>query len=400
MSPTPISESQPTTPPAFWPDSCGRASRRILTIGSRRRTTCRLQLQWVEDGGSAAGLPAPRRRAAQASRARDVDRIVAAASLSTAAAAWVLKPAPACRRRRSPGSHIHSRPGQAFTRHGTTQLRCRHGRSSCTLPISRSTSVRWISLTRNPCGVPMRIRSTSVLARRSVGCGFRGGGEGAQADFAEEDCRRPAARRSSCARPSSRMGSRGTTARSCSGRPSEGKLLYPGGRRGWRHGAHVALARSKRHGSPQLLDDGKHVHGTPACPPVRVDWDDGDIVVHAIDEPAGKVVVHGARMVGFCRRGHLIYVHEGHPVSPSPSIAPGSKPSAGPVPVLEGRPDDDSGLRHSRPRPVHAVGDGHARVCARREAASARARWSGSIGMALSSRLRHRLGLPLSPAFS
>ena len=92
--PTPMAELQPMTPPAL-----GRVVRTCLEKQPDNRFHTAhdlwLQLQWIEEGGSAAGLPAP----VVATRRRRTRAVVAAALLSTAvvsaAAAWWLKPAPA-----------------------------------------------------------------------------------------------------------------------------------------------------------------------------------------------------------------------------------------------------------------------------------------------------------------
>ena len=92
--PTPMAELQPLTPPAL-----GRLVRTCLAKNPDDRFQTAhdlwLQLQWIEEGGSAAGLPAP----VVAGRKRR-DRLVWPAPRSglaalAAAAAWLLKPAPA-----------------------------------------------------------------------------------------------------------------------------------------------------------------------------------------------------------------------------------------------------------------------------------------------------------------
>jgi Tol biopolymer transport system component len=92
--PTPISELQPLTPPAL-----GRVVRTCLEKHPDHRFHTAhdlwLQLQWIEEGGSAAGLPAP----VVAGRKRRHLALFAGAAillaLLAAAGAWALKPAPA-----------------------------------------------------------------------------------------------------------------------------------------------------------------------------------------------------------------------------------------------------------------------------------------------------------------
>jgi Tol biopolymer transport system component len=91
--PTPTAELQPLTPPAV-----GRVVRTCLEKDPDNRFhtahDLRLQLQWIEEGGSAAGVPAPvvagRRRRARGFAAAGL----LAAAVAGAGAVWWLKPAP------------------------------------------------------------------------------------------------------------------------------------------------------------------------------------------------------------------------------------------------------------------------------------------------------------------
>jgi hypothetical protein len=91
--PTPMAELQPLTPPAL-----GRVVRTCLEKNPDNRFHTAhdlwLHLQWIEEGGSAAGLPAPvvatRRRRTRAV----VGGAIVATGLLSAAAAWWLKPEP------------------------------------------------------------------------------------------------------------------------------------------------------------------------------------------------------------------------------------------------------------------------------------------------------------------
>ncbi len=114
--PTPMAELQPLTPPAL-----SRIVRTCLEKHPDNRFhtahDLRLHLQWIAEGGSAAGLPAP----VVASRKRHDRLMFAGAALILAAlaggGAWFLKPAPVV-------TNVVSRftmplgAGQAFTRSG------------------------------------------------------------------------------------------------------------------------------------------------------------------------------------------------------------------------------------------------------------------------------------------
>ena len=118
--PTPITELQPLAPPAL-----GRIVRTCLEKHPDNRFhtahDLRLHLQWIEDGGSAAGVPAPV-IASRKRRERTLRIGVAAATLLLGAAgAWLLKPAPVV----STVSERFSFPlpeGQNFTRTGRSYL--------------------------------------------------------------------------------------------------------------------------------------------------------------------------------------------------------------------------------------------------------------------------------------
>jgi Tol biopolymer transport system component len=92
--PAPVAELQPLTPPAL-----GRIVRTCLEKNPDDRFQTAhdlaLQLEWIEEGGSAAGLPAP--VIAKRKRRERLIGVAAAVMLAAAAAvaAWMAKPAPA-----------------------------------------------------------------------------------------------------------------------------------------------------------------------------------------------------------------------------------------------------------------------------------------------------------------
>ena len=176
--PTPMAELQPMTPPAL--------SRLVRTClekhpDNRFHTAhdLRLHLQWVSEGGSAAGLPAP----VVASRKRHDRLMFGAAGLMLAAlvgaGAWFLKPAPVT-------SNVVARfamplgPGQAFTRTGrrvvaispdgtkiayiaNNQIYLRHMHESEAQPI-RGTNVDPLDLTFSPDGQEIAFFVPTALA--------------------------------------------------------------------------------------------------------------------------------------------------------------------------------------------------------------------------------------------
>jgi Tol biopolymer transport system component len=85
---------------------------------------------------------------------------------------------------------------------------------------------------------------------------------------------------------------------------------------------------------PQLLDDGKHVLYSVRRSPAAT-WENGEIVVQALDGGAPKVVVRGAADGRLLPTGHLLYVHEGALFAIAFDRTR-LETSGGPVPVVEG----------------------------------------------------------------
>jgi Tol biopolymer transport system component len=114
--PAAIAELQPMTPPAL-----GRLVRTCLEKNPDNRFHTAhdlwLHLQWVEEGGSAAGLPAP---VVAGRKRRDRSAFIAggiALAALAAAAAWWLKPPPVVANVETRFTHTLAE-GQAFTRTG------------------------------------------------------------------------------------------------------------------------------------------------------------------------------------------------------------------------------------------------------------------------------------------
>jgi serine/threonine-protein kinase len=114
--PTPIAELQPLTPPAL-----GRIVRTCLEKDPENRFHTAhdlwLQLQWIEEGGSAAGVAAPVIATRKRRNHLLTATLVLAAAALASAATWWLKPAPAAAQPVGRFA-IPLAEGQAFTRIG------------------------------------------------------------------------------------------------------------------------------------------------------------------------------------------------------------------------------------------------------------------------------------------
>ena len=163
--PTPVAELQPLAPPAL-----GRVIRICLAKDPNARFQSSydllLQLQWIAEGGSAAGLPAP-----TIERRKRRERIwwvaAAAATLAVGAAgAWMLKPAPAITNVSErfsyplPAGEPRERP--AYSRFLLT------GRESPSSRTGRFTCARCTSSTRRSSA---RTRIRSIWCSRRTGSG-------------------------------------------------------------------------------------------------------------------------------------------------------------------------------------------------------------------------------------
>ena len=91
--PAPMAELQPMTPPAL-----GRVVRTCLAKNPDDRFQTAhdlaLQLEWIEEGGSTLGLPAPVIASRKKRERLTVAAIAVLVGIAAAAAAWMLKPAP------------------------------------------------------------------------------------------------------------------------------------------------------------------------------------------------------------------------------------------------------------------------------------------------------------------
>ena len=181
--PAPMAELQPMTPPAL-----GRLVRTCLEKNPDNRFHTAhdlwLHLQWIEEGGSAAGLPAPvvagRRRRDRVMRAGAAIGLAAVA----AAGAWWLKPAPATSiivtrfTHQLPAGQVFTRTGRrtvAVSPDGTkiayianSQIYLRQMQELVAQPI-RGTDVDPLDLAFSPDG-----QSLAFIVPATTGGGFEG----------------------------------------------------------------------------------------------------------------------------------------------------------------------------------------------------------------------------------
>jgi Tol biopolymer transport system component len=305
--PTPIAELQPLTPPAL-----GRIVRTCLEKNPDNRFHTAhdlwLQLEWVEEGGSAAGLPAPvvagRRR-----RARGlVVAAVAASALLAAAAAWWLKPDPVM----TPvvGRFTLALPdGQAFTRTGRRYIAISPDGTKIAYIANRQiylrkleefeaqaipgTSVNPGDLTFSPDGMSLAfIRSTTsdeTLASATI----------------------------------ARISIAGGTAVTLGSAATPSGLRWQNGRILYTNGAaimslpetggspttlvEVSAETGGRLSQPSLLPDGRTLLYTRRP---RAGGPGGDIVVQPLGAGQSRVLVAGGVDGRVAASGHLIWIHE------------------------------------------------------------------------------------------
>jgi hypothetical protein len=306
--PTPVSELQPTTPPAL-----ARLVRTCLAKNPDDRFQTAhdlwLQLQWIG--------------------------VVAAASLATAAAAWVLKPAPAVPQVITRFAYPLPK-GQAFTRTGRhtvalspdgTKLAYIANQQVYLRPLDqldaqplRGTDEDPIDLVFSPDGQWIAYFAAAV--------------KGAQTGFA---LKKIAVTGGAPVRLCGTEFPYGITWHDGTivfGQVTGGKALVQAVAETGGTARTLLSLDAAAVGQPQLLDDGKHVmYGR--LPAGAVSWDDAEIVVQAIGESAGKVVVHGGADGRLLPTGHLIYVHQGTVLAIAFDRAR-LETTGGPVPVLEG----------------------------------------------------------------
>jgi eukaryotic-like serine/threonine-protein kinase len=345
--PTPITELQPVTPPAL-----GRLIRTCLAKNPDDRFQTAhdlgLQLAWIDEGGSAAGAPAPvLARRKRRERGAWIG-VALAASIVAAAAAWWSKPAP--HERRIITRFTYQLPqGQVFTRTGrhdvalspdgallayiaNQQIYLRRMDQLEAQPL-RGTDEDPLELVFSPDGqwiayfAPVTSGGTAAFSLKKIA--VTGGASvrlcGTEFPF-------------------------GVTWRENTivfGQAIGGKgfvqaIADTGGT------PRTLLSRDQVIAQPQMLEDGKHVLYS-VRPSESTSWEDGQIVVQAPGAQP-RVILSGAADGRLLPTNHLIYVHEGSLFG----IAfdrERLQTVGGPVPVVEGVRAVTSGIPGTNPGP-------------------------------------------------
>jgi len=323
--PVPIVELQPMTPPAL-----GRIVRTCLAKNPDDRFQTAhdlgLHLEWIEEGGSAAGLPAPvvaeRRR-----RGRLVTAGVAASvAIVAAALAWWLKPAPEA-------TNVIARfgvplpEGQNFTRTGrrfvaispdgtrigyiaNSQIHVRAMDQAVAIPV-RGTEVNPAELVFSPDGLWIAYFTTSDADQDGIWKVSVTGGAPVRLANAEN--------------PYGMSWSGNTIVL---GQPS-GIVAIPD--TGGAVEVLVAAGEGERLGQPQLIGDARHVLYAKAG---ATSWNDGQIVVASLETGEQTVLVSGGTAPHLLPSGQLLYLRDstlfGIPFDDSVMRVLG-----GPVPLVE-----------------------------------------------------------------
>ncbi len=331
--PTPVTELQPLVPPAL-----ARVVRTCLAKNPDDRFQTAhdllLQLQWIEEGGSAAGLPAPviaRRKRRE--RTVWVTGAVALAAIASTTA-WLIKPAPALTNIVTrftftlPDGQQFSRTGRRFVAispdgskvayiannqiyvRAMSQLTAQPlaGTNEDPLDLVFSPDSQWIAYFAAPAGQP-----TFTLKKIAVA-------GGAPVKLCATDW------------PFGSSWRHGTIVFGQNGATAHG--IQAVADTGGTPRTVVTVDQKEQAAQPQMLDDDRHVIFT-LRPASAKSWDEADIVVQAIDGGARKTLVHGGTDGRVLPDGHLLYATGGNLLA----VAFDARTQAlrgGPVPVLEG----------------------------------------------------------------
>ena len=310
--PTPMAELVPITPPAL-----GRLVRTCLAKDPDDRFQTAhdlgLQLRWIKEGGSAAGLPAPviarRKRREQTMW---MGLVVAAAVVATAAA-WLLKPAPVV-------TNVVTRfnyplpDGQTFTRTGRHSIAISPDGTKVAYIANRQIYLRGMEqLEAQP------IRGTSEDPYELVFSPdgqwiayFIPGNTAGSGGNLKKIAITGGAPVTLCPVASSPYGVSWHASTIVFGQAQAGKInaIQAVADSGGTPRSIVSLDETKgRVRQPQLLDDGVHLLMTVE-PRGAKTQDDSDIVVQSLTSGERKLLVHGGTDAHLLSTGHLVYIQD------------------------------------------------------------------------------------------
>ena len=339
--PTPVSELQPMTPPAL-----GRVIRTCLRKDRDDRFQSAhdlwLQLQWVEEGGSAAGLPAP----VVVHRKRRERSIWIAAGVAFAAVAfggaWWLKPAP-------PVTHVVTRfqytlpEGQNFTRPGRHDVAFSPDGARLAYVANQQLYLRAMDqLEAQP------VRGTNEDPMEPVfspdgqwlayftpvgGAGTNAGGSAWVLKKIAVAGGAPVTLGTLAAAPYGATWRNGTIAFGMNAGNVAGVQTVPDS-----GGAPQTIVtvdpKKERVMHPQLLVDGTHLLFVSA-PLVSTTVTEGQIVVQTLDGKDRRTLVNGGTDPRVLPAGQLVYIHDGTLLA-VPFDNKRLTVTGGPVPILEG----------------------------------------------------------------
>ena len=301
--PTPMAELQPMTPPAL-----GRIVRTCLAKDPDDRFQTAhdlgLHLKWIEEGGSAAGLPAP----VIAHRKRRERMMFAAAALVfgilAAAVAWMVKPAPVATNVVTRFSDLLAED-QRFTRTGRRVLALSPDGTKLVYVANEQLFLRKLDeLSATPIAGSEMNPSSPVFSPDGEWIAFwsnpgSGGGDDGYL------WRIPV--------------TGGTATRLAEARNPFG-LSWDGNRLVW--GAQqsilatadtggvpetlVSAGEGEQIGQPQLIDDGRRLVFTIS----KGSWNDGQIVAQDLTTGERRVLVGEGANGRVVRSGHLVYVRD------------------------------------------------------------------------------------------
>jgi Tol biopolymer transport system component len=330
--PTPMVELQPLSQPAL-----GRLVRTCLAKNPDDRFQNAhdlwLQLQWIEEGGSAAGLPAP----VIAHRKRRERTIWVAGALALAAiastTAWLIKLAPAI-------TNIVTRftftlpEGQQFSTRGHPVAIAPDGSKAAYIAnfqiylraMSQLTAQPLAGTQGNPTDLVFSPDSQSIayFANPGGGAGFTlmkiAVSGGAPVKLCATD------------RPFGLSWRNGTIVFGQNSASVHG--IQAVADTGGTPRTLVTVDKKENAGQPQMLDDGRHLIFT-LQPAGAKSWDEADIVVQTIDGGARKTLVHGGTDGRVVPDGYLLYATGDNLLAVAFDVRTLAL-RGGPVPVLAG----------------------------------------------------------------